>query len=156
MADDDFVAECKAVARDLRRVPAELRKRLGREVRDDVAEPLAGEIRSAFDGPYRGVLVGAVKARIQGDPMIVVGGSRPVLTGGASVRDVVFGDEFGGGSRLGTVRSTSKRRGHARHTTRQFAGKARHNILGTIEDNAAKTFERWADVVERIIKEAVR
>lgn len=152
---DDFAAQCKAAARDLRRVPAELRKRLGREVRDEVAEPLAGEIRSSFDGPYRGVLVAAVKARIQGDPMIVVGGSRPVLSGGASVRDVVFGDEFGGGSRLGTVRSTARRRGHTRRTTRQFQGKARHNIIGTIESNAARTFDRWADVVGRIIKETV-
>jgi hypothetical protein len=152
---DDFAAQCKAAARDLRRVPAELRKRLGREVRDEVAEPLAAEIRSSLDGPYRGVLVPAVKARIQGDPMIVVGGARPVLSGGASVRDVVFGDEFGGGSRLGTVRSTGRRRGHARHTTRQFKGKARHYILGTIESNAARTFDRWADVVERIIKGTV-
>lgn len=155
MAADDFAAQCKAAARDLRRVPAELRKRLGREVRDDVAEPLAAEIRAAFDGPYRGVLAGAVKARIQGDPMIVVGGARKVLSGGASVRDVVFGDEFGGGSRVGVVRSSSKRRGHTRRTTRQFAGKARHNIIGTIDSNAGKTFDRWADVVERIIREAV-
>lgn len=152
---DDFTAQCKAAARDLRRVPAELRKRLGREVRDDVAEPLAAEIRAAFDGPYRGVLVGAVKARIQGDPMIVVGGARRVLRGGASVRDVVFGDEFGGGSRVSVVRTTSKRRGHTRRTTRQF-GRARHNIIGTIDANATKTFDRWADVVERIIKEAVK
>jgi hypothetical protein len=152
---DEFEQACRAAARDLRRVPAELRKRLGREVRDDVAEPLAAEIRAAFDGPYRAVLVGAVKARIQGDPMIVVGGSRRVLSGGASVRDVVFGDEFGGGSRLGTVRSTSRRRGHARHTTRQF-GPPRGNILGTISSNTQATFDRWADVVERIIREAVK
>lgn len=151
----DFAAECKAAARDLLRVPSELRKRLGREVQQDVAEPLAGEIRAALDGPYRGVLVDAVKTRIQGDPMIVVGGARRVLSGGASVRDVVFGDEFGGGSRLGTVRSTSKRKGHTRRTTRQFAGKARHNIIGTIEANAARTFDRWADTVARIINETV-
>lgn len=150
---DDFTQAARNAARDLRRVPAELRKRLGREVRDDVAEPLAGEIRASFDGPYRAVLVGAVKTRIQGDPMIVVGGARRVLSGGASVRDVVFGDEFGGGSRRRVVSSTPRRKAHLRHTTRQFAGGGRGNILGTIRTQAETTFERWADTVERIINE---
>lgn len=153
---DDFTAACKNAARDLRRVPAELRKRLGREVRDEVAEPLADDIRAAFDGPYRRVLVGAVKTRIQGDPTIVVGGAARALRGGASARDVVYGDEFGGGSRVGVVRSTGKRRGHSRHTTRQFAGKARGNIIGTIRRTADATYERWSDVVARIIDESVR
>lgn len=152
---ETFEQACKAAARDLRRIPAELRKRLGREVRDDVAEPLAADIRASFDGPYQRVLVGAVKARIQGDPMVVVGGARRVLSGGASVRDVVFGDEFGGGSRVRVVRSTSKRRAHQRHTTRQF-GPPRGNIFHTIRSTADATFDRWADVVERIIREAVK
>jgi hypothetical protein len=152
---DDFERQARAAARDLRRLPAELRKRLGREVRDEVAYPLAADIRAAFDGPWQRVLVGAVKTRIQGDPMIVVGGSRKVLSGGASVRDVVFGDEFGGGSRVSTVRSSRRARSYQRRSTRQFAGKARDNILGTIRRQADQTFDRWADVVERIINESV-
>lgn len=153
---DAFEQQARQAAKDLRRIPSELRKRLGREVREDVADPLAEDIRRSFTGPYRGVLVAAVKTRIQGDPMIVVGGARRVLSGGASVRDVVFGDEFGGGSRVSVVRSTSKRRGHTRRTTRQFAGKARGNIIETIRDNADRTFDRWADVVARIINESVK
>ncbi len=154
MAGDDFAQACKDTSRNLRRVPAELRKLLGREVRDTVAEPLASDIRAAFDGPYRRVLVGAVKTRVQGDPMIVVGGARRVLSGGASVRDVVFGDEFGGGSRVSVVPSTSKRRGHTRHTTRQF-GRARGNVLGTIRSTADTTFARWVDAVNKIIDDTI-
>lgn len=153
---DSFEQQARNAARDLRRVPAELRKRLGREVRDDVAEPLAGEIRGSFSGPYRGVLVAAVKTRIQGDPTLVVGGTRRVLSGGASVRDVVFGNEFGGGDRVSSVRATTRARSHRRHTTRQFAGKARGNIIGTIRKTADVTFDRWADVVARIINESVK
>jgi hypothetical protein len=87
--------------------------------------------------------------------MIVVGGARRVLSGGASVRDVVFGDEFGGGERVSVVKSTPTRRGHTRHTTRQFKGKARGNIFGTIRSTADQTFDRWVAVVDRIINESV-
>jgi hypothetical protein len=152
---DDFAKQARDAARDLRRLPAELRKRLGREVREDVADPLAQDIRAAFTGPYRAVLVSGVKTRIQGDPMVVVGGARRVLSGGASVRDVVFGDEFGGGERTSVVRSTPTRRGHTRHTTRQFKGKARGNIIGTIRATADQTFDRWVATVDRIINESV-
>lgn len=154
MAGDDFASMCKATSRNLRRVPAELRKRIGREVRDVVAEPLAADIRQSFDGPYRRVLVDAVKTRVQGDPMIVVGGSRRVLSGGASVRDVVFGDEFGGGSRVSVVPSTGRRRGHTRHTTRQF-GRPRGHVLGTIRSTADLTFARWTEVISKIIDDTV-
>lgn len=151
---DDFAQAARDAARDLRRIPAELRKKLGREVRDTVADPLAADIRASFDGPYRAQLVSGVKTRVQGDPMIVVGGARRVTSGGASVRDLVYGDEFGGGSRVSVIPTSSRRKGHTRHTTRQFAGKARGNIFDTIRRTADATFERWVDAVDRIITES--
>jgi hypothetical protein len=152
---DPFEQAARNASRDLRRLPAELRKRLGAQVREDVADPLAADIKAAMDGPYRAALVGGVKTRVQGDPMIVVGGSRKVLSGGASVPDVVYGDEFGGGSRVGSVRPSRRSKAYQRRTTRQFNPGGRGNIVGTIRDKAETTFDRWVDVVDRIINESV-
>lgn len=146
----EFEQQCKQAARQLRRLPAELRRQLGPEVRDEVAEPLAGSIRAAFSGPWVSVLAAAVKTRIRTDPTIVVGGSRSVLSGGGSVRSIVFGNEFGGGTRVTPVPSRAGRRGYRRRSTRQFAGAGRHPIFGTIERKLDDTFERWTRVVERI------
>lgn len=135
----------------MRRLPADLRRDLGNEVRDTVAEPLAADIRTAWSGPYGPALAAATKTRVGTDPQIIVGGSRRVVSGGASARDLVFGEEFGGGKRVKAIPSRPGRRGHRRRTTRQFAGTGQHAVFGTIAANLERTLDQWADAVDRII-----
>ncbi len=147
----DFATACKNASRQMRRLPAETRRALANEVRDAVAEPLAADIRSAWTGPYARVLSAATKARVQTDPQVVVGGSRRVVSGGASARDLVYGEEWGGGRRVKVMAGTPRRRGHRRRTTRQFAGPGQHAVYGTIARTLDKSLERWADAVDRIV-----
>lgn len=140
----------------MRRLPAELRRALGNEVRDTVAEPLAADIRSAWTGPYSPALSAATKTRVGTDPQIIVGGSRRVVSGGASARDLVFGTEWGGGRRVKALPATTRRRGHRRRTTRQFAGSGQHAVFGTVARNLDKSLERWADAVEKIVNQVMR
>lgn len=147
----DFAAACKDASRKMRRLPAELRRALANEVRDSVAEPLAADIRGAWSGPHARVLSAATKARVQTDPQVVVGGARRALSGGASARDVVFGDEFGGGRRVKAIPARPGRRGHRRRTTQQFPGQGQHAVYGTIARGLEKYLDRWADAVERIV-----
>jgi hypothetical protein len=135
----------------MRRLPAELRRALANEVRDQVAEPLAADIRGAWRGPYARALSGATKARVQTDPQVVVGGSRRVVSGGASARDLVYGTEWGGGRRVKAIPSRPGRRGHRRRTTQQFARQGQHAVYGTIHRGLDRYLDRWADAVERIV-----
>lgn len=150
-AGSDFETACKAAARQMRRLPAELRRALANEVRDDVAEPLAADIRGAWRGPYAHVLAAGTKARVQTDPQVVIGGSRRVVRGGGSVRDLVFGAEWGGGKRVKPIPARPGRRGHRRRTTQQFPSTGQHAVFGTVSRTMDRSLERWADVVERIV-----
>lgn len=147
----EFSTACKTAARQMRRLPAELRRTLANEVKTDVAEPLAADIRGAWSGPYARVLAAGTKARVQTDPRVVVGGSRKAVSGGASVRQLVYGAEWGGGRRVKAIPKTPKRRGHRRRTTQQFPRAGQHAVYGTIHRTLDKTFERWVDVVVRVI-----
>lgn len=135
----------------MRRLPAELRRGLAKEVQTAVAEPLAAEIRSAWHGPHAAVLSAATKARVQTDPQVIVGGSRRVVGGGASVRDLVMGEEWGGGQRVKAIPARNGRRGHRRRTTQQFPRTGQHAVYGTIHRTLDKSLERWADAVDRIV-----
>lgn len=147
----DFATACKTAARQMRRLPAELRRALANEVRDSVAEPLASDIRYAWSGPYRYPLSQGTKARVQTDPQVVVGGSRRVVSGGASVRDLVYGTEWGGGHRVKVIPQTAKRRGHRRRTTRQFPSQGQHAVYGTIHRTMDRILDRFADAVEKVV-----
>lgn len=152
----EFATACKTAARQMRRLPAELRRALANEVRDAVAEPLAADIRGAWRGPYAPVLAAGTKARVQTDPQVIIGGSRRVVRGGASVRDLVYGEEWGGGRRVKAIPARPGRRGHRRRTTRQFAGQGQHAVYGTVARTMERSLERWADVVERIVTGVMR
>lgn len=146
-----FDDACRQAARDLRRLPAELRRNLGHEVRDTVADPLAAEIRAEWSGPRAAVLRAATKTRPAADPTIAVVGRRPVLSGGASIQDIAYGEEFGGGKRVAAIPATGRRRGHRRRTTRQFRAGGQHAIFGTVEARMDQTFDRWSDAVAKIV-----
>jgi len=152
----DFAAACKQASRQMRRLPAELRRALAGEVRDQVAEPLAADIRGAWAGPYAHALAAATKARVQTDPQIVVGGTRRVVSGGASARALVYGTEWGGGRRVKAIPRTPQRKGHRRRTTQQFPRQGQHAVYGTIHRTLDRTLDRWADVVADIIDKALR
>ena len=147
----EFATACKDASRNMRRLPAELRRALAKEVRHAVAEPLAAEIRSAWSGPYGPALAAATKARVQTDPQVVIGGARRVVSGGASPRDLVFGTEWGGGNRVKAIPRTSRKAGHRRRTTRQFPGAGQHAVYGTVHATLDRSLERFADAVDRIV-----
>lgn len=147
----DFSAACRVAARQLRRLPAELRRTLAREVKTEVADPLAGQISQAWRGPQGAALAKATKSRVQADPQIVVGGARRLLTGGATARDIVFGNEFGGGKRVATVAARGNGKPYRRHTTRQFPTSGQHAVFGTVDDNLDEAFANWVDAVDKII-----
>ena len=152
-----FVARCRETARNLRRMPAEVRRELAQRVRPDVADPLAGDIRSTFTGPWAAQLSAATKTRVQAETKIVIGGARRVVSGGASARDLVFGDQFGGGKKVAQV-SRRTRRGsvsYRRHTTRQFAKAKRDTVFPTIGRTMPDTLDRFARIVMEVLTRGI-
>lgn len=142
-----------AAARDaLRRMPAELKRAVKDDVLDAVTRPLAAKVAQAAGGPYGAALAGAVRARKDVDPVIVVGGQRRALSGGARLNDLWGGVEFGS---TGTKRVTYRRayRGGPTHTvrrrtTRQFAGRGHHPfIFPTFAAQSDTTYTAWEDAV---------
>lgn len=149
---DEFAQACRQTSRQLRRLPKDLRRELGQRVKPEVAEPLAQAIGAAFTGPHAARLSAGTKARVAGDPQVVVGGARRVFSGGASVRNVVFGDEFGHGDRVTAVPARAGRRGYRRHTTRQFPRSGRRAVFGTVARRLEDTFDRWSSIVDDVLK----
>ena len=147
-----FERECKVTARNLRRLPADLRKALAAQVQPRVAAPLAGKVAQTFAGPWAAPLAASTKARKLADPTIVVGGGRPVVSGGASARQLVYGATWGGGKRVAQV--TRKTRAGSvtfrRHVTKQFQGKARDNIFPTLRSNGAWVLDQFAAIVDEV------
>lgn len=144
---------CREASRDLRRLPREVKAALKARTRPEVADPLAAEIRSTYRGRYAAVLSAATKTRTSGDPKIVVGGARRVVSGGASPRDLVFGDQFGGGKKVAEVTRRTKRGSvtYRRHTTRQF-GPAKPTIYPTISREIPRVLDRFATIIEEVFR----
>lgn len=151
---DEFAAECRHAARGLRRLPKDLRRDVAREVKDRIAEPLAGHVGRAFVGPYARVLQAATKARAQADPQIVVGGARPRLRNGATPRDLVFGNEYGGGRKVAVIPRGNGHKGYRRLSTMQFVP-ARPSIMETVADHTPEALDEFADIVLERLEEAV-
>jgi hypothetical protein len=108
------------------------------------AELLASAVRAApYPGPYRygSKLAAAVKATppraVRGGvaARVTIGGSRAVFSGGASVRDVLWGAEFGarGGDVVRVSLSTGTSRTVDASTFGAYAGRAQsqHTVLRT-------------------------
>lgn len=145
-----FAADCKRTAADLRRLPADLRRALAAEVKPRVAVPLATRIAGNARGSYGSALSGAVKARAQADPQIVIGGSRRVVSGGANPRQLVYGTEFGGGGRVSVVAGTPRHRGYRRRSTRQFVP-ARPFVFTTVGSSIEWVLEEFAGIVDEVL-----
>lgn len=148
---DEFARSCREAARNTRRLPKDLRDALKARTRPEVTEPLAADIASAATGPHRAILAAGTKARTSATPDIVIGGTRPRLSGGAGPRDVAAGDEFGGSDRTGAVRSSSRAKAHRRRTTRQFV--RRPFVFRTLGRRAAWVLDRYADIVDDVLED---
>lgn len=141
----------------MRRAPKAVRDQVKHDARDEIAEPLASRIRAAAGsvGPYSRVLSGGVKTRAGVEPVIVVGGKSPKLSGGAGPRDVVFGTEWGGGKRLSPVRAYNRKghrvRGYRRYSTNQFRGRQRPFIFPTVGRNYPKIEDAYATIILRAL-----
>lgn len=165
---DDFARDCRAMAAAVKKLPSDVRAELGREVKTRVAEPLAQKIAEQAHGPYGRALAASVKVRVSADPTIVVGGTRPVVSGGATGRDLVFGTEFGGGNRVSVVnrerhadgrkrvgrigrgeQERQRARGRSvykRHTTKQFRN-PNPFVYPTVEANVEWALDEFAAIV---------
>ena len=150
----DFAEECDFVAKQLRRLPSDVRRALASEVKTAVALPLAGKIGSAARGPYGAALSGSVKARAAADPTIVIGGSRKVVSGGANARQLIYGTEFGGGKRITRVPTTPKRAGYRRRSTNQFVP-AYPFVFPTVGKNMDWVLDTYADIVLKTLDKGV-
>jgi hypothetical protein len=151
---DEFVTECDRTAKALRRLPKDVRRALAADVKTQVAAPLAGKIAGAATGPYARALSGAVKARASAEPVIVVGGSRKVVSGGASPRDLIYGTEFGGGKRRSRVPGNGKHVGYSRAGTNQFHP-ARPFVFPTIGAESEWVLEQFADIVLKTLEQGL-
>lgn len=149
-----FQTECRQVAAAMRRLPSALRREIGAEVQSEVAEPVAAAMRAAAGGPHANVIRGAVKTRISADPRIVIGGARPRISGGAGPRDLIYGNEFGGGKRVTRVPGRAGRSGYSRKSTNQFVP-AHPFAFDTVSATASQWLPAWADVVTKHIQEAI-
>lgn len=147
---EDFARSCREAARNTRRLPKDLRDALKARTRPEVTEPLAQDIGAAATGPHRAILTAGTKARTSATPDIVIGGTRPKLSGGAGPRDVVAGDEFGGSSRRGAVRASTRAKAHTRRTTRQFT--RRPFVFRTLAQRAPWVLDRYADIVDDVLE----
>lgn len=156
MTPAEFAKECDAAAKQLRRLPSDLRRALARDVRDKVAAPLADKVRAAGTGVYGTRVAGTTKVRAGADPTIVLGGAKRIASGGAKGRDLVFGTEFGGHSRVTAIPRTSRRAGHRRRSTRQFARGRSPFIFRTVARNLDTTFDTWCDLIDEHLDEELR
>ena len=153
---DDFAAQCKAAAKGLRKVQPALRTTLRSRMREEVAEPLAGKIRTASRrSPWGKVLAPGTKTLSGVAPKIKVGGNTPRLSGGGGPRSVVFGAEFGGGKRLTAVPRSARHRGYRRYSTNQF--KAHHTpfVFNTVNANMDAALDGVATIVLDVLDKEV-
>lgn len=155
MTPDEFAATCRDASRDVRRLPAEVRRALGRRVRDEVAAPLATDIRGAGTTTYGRLVAPTAKVRASGDPTVVVGGARRVASGGAKGRDLVHGIHFPAGNRVTAVPARAGRAGYRRRTTRQFDRPKDPFVFRTIAARLDATFDRWASIVTDTVGEVI-
>lgn len=152
MADlDAFARDCMTASKQLRRIPADLRRALASDVKTEVAAPLAAKISAAASGSYGRALAPQVKARASADPQIVIGGTKRIASGGASGRQLIYGTEFGGGSRVTAIPTRPGRRGHRRRTTRQFIRQHRPFVFNTIGRNGGWVLDRFAHIVDSVL-----
>lgn len=151
MTPEQFGRECAAASKQLRRIPAELRKALGQRTRDEVASPLADRVKAAPAGVYGRAVAGTVRVRSKADPTLVVGGQRRVASGGATGRQLVYGSQFGGGSRVTAVAGRAGRKGYSRRSTRQFARHAEPFVARTVIQSVGWAFDRWASIVDDVL-----
>lgn len=152
-----FAQECYDASRALRRAPAAVKRDTRAAVRDRVAGPLADAIGRAATGPYARVLGPAVKVASDVRPRIRVKGKRKALSGGASVEQLVYGTEWGGGERVTGITRRKRNGGtvaYRRHTTRQFVP-ARPFIIPTIARERDTMLEAYAAVAEEALMRVI-
>lgn len=155
---DAFEASCRETARQLRRLPRETRQAIAARATDEVARPVAAKVAGRHRGPWAAELAAGTKARKAADPTINVGGARPVVSGGASVRQLVYGNEWGGDKRV--TRTTRRTRNGGRSTTyrhkstRQFAT-PHPSIINTLRGETGFMLDAFAGIVLDVFDQVV-
>lgn len=150
-----FTAACRTLSRDLQSLPAAVRAALPEQMMNDVARPLAETIARKWTGPHAAALAAATQARyVRDDLEVFAGGRTRLISGGATGRDLVWGNEFGGGNRVKSMTS-SRGKSYRRHTTRQFGGGS-DTLLGTADAALDWMLEQTARAAGTIIDKVLR
>lgn len=145
-----FTAACRTLSRELQSLPAAVRAALPEQMMSDVARPLAETIARKWTGPHAAALAASTQARyVRDDVEVFAGGRARLLSGGATGRDLVWGNEFGGGNRVKSMTSPRGKR-FRRHTTRQFGG-GTDTLLGTADASIDWMLEQTSRAAETII-----
>lgn len=141
-------------------MPADLRKGLKASVADEVARPLADEVRRASfrAGPYSGRFTVTVK-RGSEEPSLSVGGQRRVVSNGGSGAQLFYGTEWGGSrSRHQPAHRPYTRRSSGgathsvwRNTTAQFVP-ARPFVYPTFRRETDRTLEAWLGTLDPFLE----
>lgn len=145
-----FARSCRDTSRQLRRLPADLRRELGAQVQPKVAVPLAAKVANVWTGPWARALAQQTKARKLADPTVVIGGARRVVRGGANARQLVYGATFGGGKRVSTVTRSTARAPYRARTTRQFFGRS-ERLFPMLEAESPWVLDQFATIVDDVL-----
>jgi hypothetical protein len=162
---DSLAVQTGNAARYVAALPRALAATMAEHVQREVADPLTAHVRQAAPGPWGPRLT--IASRAGADPAVSVGGTFPVLSGGARGVDLVYGLEFGGSA----VRSLRNHRPYVRNvhnprarpgfttlsrtnvwrnTTAQFVPR-RGFIFPTFRAYTDETFEAWVSVLDEFV-----
>jgi hypothetical protein len=143
---------CRVIARQLRALPA----RAAHAIDTDpaVAGELADQIRTGYGGPWARQLAAGTTVRASSTrQLIVVGGDRPVVSAGASVTALIWGDQYGPRPGVTTVTRTTRRGRRVmfrRRATEQFRRRGTRSIARALARPAARILDRAGQAITRV------
>lgn len=155
----DVAQDCRTLARQLRQLPRDLRQDLARDVRDNIARPLAMHIRASGTTVQARRVAATARPLTGTEPRLAIGSTRRAGSGGITARQLLYPVEFGGGTRRqpSPVRASRRARAHVRrNTTAQFRRTQAPFIYDTISQRLPKALEALADVIVERLANATR
>lgn len=147
---------CHAIARQVRAMPSAIVSAVQDHGTDVLAAPVAARLRGAYVGPWARPLAEATTVRpVDGVPAVVVGGAVPLVSGGATGRQLLPA-LFGASGRVAQVTRRTRGGGSATYplrTGRQFAGRARDTITPAIAAAGDQLADAALSLLDPILRE---
>lgn len=156
MTPQEFARECDRAAQAVRSLPRALQQAYTARTRHEVADPLAARIRSAGRGVYGTRIAPTATVRTGTVPLVVVGGTARVVSGGATARDLLWGNELAQPARVAAVPARSRQAAHRRRSNVQTRTHRAPFILRTVNASIEWAFERWAKIADDALDQVTR